>query len=227
MNFFGVGGAELLAILIIMLVFAGPKRMIHWSYVLGQYVAKFRAIWSQTVDLVQKEFDEAGVDIKLPKEPPTRQNLNRSLGEAIKPMTKPIQDSIDEVKKDVDSVREVSDILNKKTGKKLETPSDKVGNSSNVSKVSKVNTANKATEATAAQQAAASSGAKKSAPEKSPKQRAAPAKSPIADAGPDMRTNMGSWSGAKASQPKPAIEPAMDNGKPVDLGAWSTPARDK
>lgn len=202
MNFFGVGGAELLAILIIMLVFAGPKRMIHWSYVLGQYVAKFRAIWSQTVDLVQKEFDEAGVDIKLPKEPPTRQNLNRSLGEAIKPMTKPIQDSIDEVKKDVDSVREVSDTLNKKTGKKLDSPTDKL------------NKASKATGATvAAQQATESSGDKKSAPEKTP----------IAD----MGTNMGSWSGAKASQPKSAIEPAMDNGKPVDLGAWSTPARDK
>lgn len=216
MNFFGVGGAELLAILIIMLVFAGPKRMIHWSYVLGQHVAKFRAIWSQTVDLVQKEFDEAGVDIKLPKEPPTRQNLNRSLGEAIKPMTKPIQDSIDEVKKDVDSVREVSDTLNKKTGKKLDSPTDKL------------NKASKATgAAAAAQQATTSSGAKKSAPEKSPVQRTAPAKSPIADAGPDMRTNMGSWSGAKASQPQPAIEPAMDNGKPVDLGAWSTPARDK
>ena len=117
MNIFGVGAAELLAILLIMLVFAGPKRMIHWSHVLGQHVARFRKIWSETVDLVQKEFDEAGVDIKLPKEPPTRKSLNRSVAEAVKPMTQPVQDSLDEVKKDLDAVQEVSDALNNKKPK--------------------------------------------------------------------------------------------------------------
>ena len=114
MNILGVGAAELIAVLLIMLVFAGPKRMIHWSYVLGQHVAKFRKIWSETVDLVQKEFDEAGVDIKLPKEPPTRKNLNRTVSDAVKPMTQPMQDSLDEVKKDLDTVKEVSDSLNNK-----------------------------------------------------------------------------------------------------------------
>ena len=112
MNVFGVGAWELVAILLIMLVFAGPKRMIHWSYVLGQHVSKFRKIWSETVDLVQKEFDDAGVDIKLPKEPPTRGNLNRSLTDAVKPMTKPVQDSLDEVKSDMNVLQEVSDELN-------------------------------------------------------------------------------------------------------------------
>ena len=114
MNVFGVGAWELVAILLIMLVFAGPKRMIHWSYVLGQHVAKFRKIWSETVDLVQKEFDEAGVDIKLPKEPPTRKNLNRSLTDAVKPMTQPVQDSLDEVKKDMGTFKELADTINEK-----------------------------------------------------------------------------------------------------------------
>lgn len=123
MNVFGVGAWELVAILLIMLVFAGPKRMIHWSYVLGQHVAKFRKIWSETVDLVQKEFDEAGVDIKLPKEPPTRKNLNKSLTEAVKPMTKPVQDSLDEVKKDMDTFKEVSDSLNDKKPKPVASAS--------------------------------------------------------------------------------------------------------
>lgn len=117
MNILGVGAAELVAVLLIMLVFAGPKRMIHWSYVLGQHVAKFRKIWSETVDLVQKEFDEAGVDIKLPKEPPTRKSLNRTVSDAVKPMTQPVQNSLDEVKKDLDTVKEVSDSLNNKTPK--------------------------------------------------------------------------------------------------------------
>ncbi len=111
MNIFGVGGPELAVILVIMLVFAGPKRMIHWSYILGQYLAKFRTMWAQTVDLVQKEFDEAGVDIKLPKEPPTRKNINKSISDALQPITKPIQESMDEVKKDFDSVKAVSDDL--------------------------------------------------------------------------------------------------------------------
>ena len=114
MNVLGVGAWELVAILLIMLVFAGPKRMIHWSYVLGQHVAKFRKIWSETVDLVQKEFDDAGVDIKLPKEPPTRKSLNRSLTDAVKPMTKPVQDSLDEVKQDMNAFKEVSESLNDK-----------------------------------------------------------------------------------------------------------------
>ena len=117
MNILGVGAWEFLAILLIMLVFAGPKRMIHWSHVLGQHVAKFRKIWAETVDIVQKEFDDAGVDIKLPKEPPTRQNLNRSIAEAAKPLTQPVQDSLNEVKKDIDTVQEVSDTLNQKQPK--------------------------------------------------------------------------------------------------------------
>ena len=117
MNIFGVGGAELLAILIIMLVIAGPKRMIHWSYIMGKQVRKFRKIWSQTVDLVQKEFDEAGVGITLPKEPPTRQNLNKAIADAVQPVSKPLQDSIDEVKQDVGVFQEVSDSLNDKKAK--------------------------------------------------------------------------------------------------------------
>ena len=122
MNFLGVGAWELVAILLIMLVFAGPKRMIHWSYVLGQHVAKFRKIWSETVDLVQKEFDDAGVDIKLPKQPPTRKSLNSAVTDAVKPMTKPVEDSLGEVQKDLDAVKDVSDSLNNK--KKVVSPTN-------------------------------------------------------------------------------------------------------
>ncbi|MCY4464157.1 MAG: hypothetical protein OXE46_01330 [Chloroflexi bacterium] len=122
MNILGVGAWEFVAILLIMLVFAGPKRMIHWSYVLGQHVAKFRKIWAETVDIVQKEFDDAGVDIQLPKEPPTRQNLNKTITAAAAPLTKPVQDSLDEVKKDIESVQEVSDALNQKQPKTKSKP---------------------------------------------------------------------------------------------------------
>ena len=114
MNILGVGAWELVAVLLIMLVFAGPKRMIHWSYVLGQHVAKFRKIWSETVDIVQKEFDDAGVGIKLPKEPPTRKTLNRSVTEAVKPLTNPLQESLEDVNKDLKAVKDVGAELNDK-----------------------------------------------------------------------------------------------------------------
>ena len=154
MNILGVGAAELVAVLLIMLVFAGPKRMIHWSYVLGQHVAKFRKIWSETVDLVQKEFDEAGVDIKLPKEPPTRQSLNRTVSDAVKPMTQPVQDSLDEVKKDLDTVKEVSDSLNNKKPKTSPKPEKVSASAAKAAKIPKPDAArpraNKPAPATAA-----------------------------------------------------------------------------
>ena len=199
MNIFGVGGAELVAILVIMLVFAGPKRMIHWSYVLGQYVAKFRVIWSQTVDLVQKEFDEAGVDIKLPKEPPTRQNLNRSLGEAIKPMTKPLQDSLDEVKKDVDTFQDVSESLNNKT---------------------------KLTPAAPGEAKAADTSAQKTKPAKpSGAPKASPIESPTKDIASAEPTpaNMGTWTGEGAAR----ASKRNANGQAADLGTWSATAVDE
>ena len=113
MNIFGVGGPELIIIFIIMMVFVGPKRMVHWSYILGQYVAKFRVIWSQTVDIVQQEFDQAGVDIKIPKEMPTRGNINQTISKALEPVTKPMEESMNEVKKDMDSVKDVTEELKK------------------------------------------------------------------------------------------------------------------
>ena len=79
MEIFGIGGAELVAILIIMLVVAGPKRMIQWAYILGQYTAKVRAMWAETMTYVQKEFDEAGLNVQLPKDVPTRGSFTREI----------------------------------------------------------------------------------------------------------------------------------------------------
>lgn len=113
MNVFGVGAPELIAIFVIMLVFAGPKRMIHWAYLLGKHTAKFRQMWSQTVDLIQKEFDEAGVDVKLPKEPPTKKNFQKALSASFEPVTKPIQESLNEVNKDIATIKDVKKEVSK------------------------------------------------------------------------------------------------------------------
>ena len=36
MNIFGLGGAELVVIIVIMLVVAGPTRMVSWAYIKGE-----------------------------------------------------------------------------------------------------------------------------------------------------------------------------------------------
>lgn len=106
MDILGIGGWEFIAIFIIMLVVAGPKRMIQWSYTLGRYVATLRRMWAETATMLQKEFDEAGVDVKVPTEPPTRGSIKREVNKALSNVTKPIQDTVDEVKKEVEPVRE-------------------------------------------------------------------------------------------------------------------------
>lgn len=95
MNLFGIGEGELILILVVMLVVAGPKRMIRWSYVIGQYAGKLRAMWRDAVVVMQKELDTAGVDVKLPQTPPTpqtlRRELNRQAQKAMQPVTQPLQ----------------------------------------------------------------------------------------------------------------------------------------
>lgn len=97
MEFLGIGSWELVAILLILLIVAGPKRMIAWSYTLGKYLAVFRNMWSETATSLQREFHSAGVDIEIPKEPPTRASLNKmvidTMNKASQPVTAPIKEA--------------------------------------------------------------------------------------------------------------------------------------
>lgn len=110
MNIFGVGGAELVVIIMIMLIVAGPKRMIRWAYVIGQYVGKFRILWAQMVDVMQEEVDAAGLDVKLPREIPTKQSLAQTAGQLMKPYTESLENTLDEVAK---PIKETVDETNK------------------------------------------------------------------------------------------------------------------
>lgn len=110
MNIFGVGGAEIVVIIMIMLIVAGPKRMIRWAYVIGQYVGKFRILWSQMVDVMQEEVDAAGLDVKLPRDIPTKQSLAQTAGQFMKPYTDSIENTLDEVAK---PIKETIDETNK------------------------------------------------------------------------------------------------------------------
>lgn len=110
MDILGIGGWELVAILIIMLVVAGPKRMIQWSYTLGKYVATLRRMWAETASMLQKEFDEAGVDVKVPTKPITRgsikREVSREVSRAFGDVTKPVQETLDEVKGELEPVKQ-------------------------------------------------------------------------------------------------------------------------
>lgn len=110
MNIFGIGGAELVLIIIIMLVVAGPQRMIRWMYVLGRYVAVLQRMWSETAATLQKEFDDAGVDIKVPEKMPTRGDLTRTFTSAMAPVTKPLEEVGKEIQSDMDNVRKATTV---------------------------------------------------------------------------------------------------------------------
>lgn len=101
MNIFGIGGAEFIVILLIMLIIAGPKRMATWAVIMGKYVGKLRVMWSEVVDVVQKEIDEAGVDVKLPKDLPTRQNISKMITDVAKPISQPLEEMGKKLEKDV------------------------------------------------------------------------------------------------------------------------------
>lgn len=105
MDILGIGGWELVAIFLIMLVVAGPKRMIQWSYTLGKYVSVLRGMWADTARMLQKEFDDAGVDVKVPEQP-TRGNIQREVTRALSGVTKPVQDVITDTKKEVEPIRQ-------------------------------------------------------------------------------------------------------------------------
>lgn len=98
MNIFGVGEIELLLIILIALVIAGPKRLIQWAYTLGRWTAKLRRMWSEAMVLLQRELDEAGLGVELPKDVPTRGSVRRTVETALKPLAEPVKEAMDEVK---------------------------------------------------------------------------------------------------------------------------------
>ena len=121
MEILGIGGAELIAILIIMLIVAGPKRMLQWAYILGKYTAKARAMWAESMSYIQQEMKEAGMDIELPKTPPTRGSINKQIVKAMTPVTKPIQDALDDTKGQISEVQKQATIT-ESNGRSLNLP---------------------------------------------------------------------------------------------------------
>lgn len=121
MNILGVGDVEILVILVLMLIVLGPKGMMRAAYTLGQYTAKLRRMWAEAVTMLNKEFKDAGVDVKLPKDLPTRGSLNKQVGKALSSVTRPIQETLDEVDSEMKQIKAAASIADQ-NGSKVKPP---------------------------------------------------------------------------------------------------------
>lgn len=127
MNIFGIGGPELVLILVIMLIVAGPKRMVQWSYVVGQWMAKLRRLWEETVTVVQRELNEANIDVELPKTPPTRANMRQSakkLGESLLDTMGSPQDELQRIQAEMRSTAQDVDTHMRIVNERNDPPTD-------------------------------------------------------------------------------------------------------
>jgi|FLYN01.1.fsa_nt_gi Sec-independent protein translocase protein TatA len=132
MNILGLGDLELLAILVIMLVVLGPRGMARWAYTVGQYTAKMRRMWSEAMLLLQREFKDAGIDVNLPKEVPTRRTLNKQVNKALSSVTRPVQDTLDEVNTELKQIKAATSLADQNGSKvEQETPPSSTDQSPN------------------------------------------------------------------------------------------------
>lgn len=113
MNIFGIGPTELVLVLLIMLMVAGPKRMARWAYVMGIYAGKLREMWGETSAVLKKELAEAGIEPEVVDSfgqmanPRTRRTaVSGQLDKLVGDMKKPIEESlkpVEEVLKPVET----------------------------------------------------------------------------------------------------------------------------
>lgn len=107
MNILGIGPAELVIVLVLLLVVAGPKRMVQWAYIAGRYMAQLRAMWQETTQMLQQELEQAGIE---PETVDAIRDLTRKrtlrapnpLDSVVDKMTKPLEQDV---------LRPVEDVL--------------------------------------------------------------------------------------------------------------------
>lgn len=110
MELFGVGGTELILIIIIAMVVAGPKRVAQWMYYVGKFVARLQRMWSEMMQVIQQELKESGMDVELPKTPPTRQSINQAARNMLKPYTQELDEAKKDIERDLETVQREANI---------------------------------------------------------------------------------------------------------------------
>lgn len=183
MEILGIGGWEILLILLLLLIVAGPKRMIAWSYTLGRYMAVIRTMWAETAAQLQKELKQSGVDVEIPKEIPTRGSLNSIITNTVTKIAAPVTDPLKETQKQLG----VKDLMGPTVPRTLNKP--------------------------VTEQTAPPASANGAAPTGSPATAASAANgAPTAPAAPSANP-MGSWTAAPTAPATPdAAPPKQDEG---------------
>jgi Sec-independent protein translocase protein TatA len=100
-NILGIGGTELLLIVVVMLIFAGPKRMVQWAYVLGRYVAIARRMWQEAIAGLQNELKSTGIDVDVSRATSPRAMVQQFVSDMTCPISKPIEDTTAELRQDL------------------------------------------------------------------------------------------------------------------------------
>lgn len=195
MNIFGIGTAEFVLIILIMLVVAGPKRMVRWAYIVGQYMGKLRQMWEEVVDVMQKEADAAGLDVQIPHDPPSRQNIDKWVRDVAKPYSESLQQVSDELTQPVkDAMSETATTLKE---------ADQVTRAATASTAAAAATTNSRSRAT------------KALPPRKPPEGA------IAQSSNGSQNAFGSW-GQSPTTPEPEANGSSTEDK-MNYGAWSKP----
>jgi len=209
-NIFGIGGAELVVIVLIMLIVAGPQRMARWAIVLGRWTGQLRRWWEQTVDIVQSEINEAGLDVQIPKEPPTRQNLNTWAQQVMKPLVEPIEDPAQKIKQEIDD-----EIKKTRAAARLDSTLDKHIKSNPQREPTAVPAAHSRTPASLTDASPADGAAAKGAPA-----NGSEAGTASETAANGAAAEFGTWGGADAQQKPPQT--------PSAFGTWAQkPSEDR
>lgn len=96
MSILGMGIWEMLIIVVITLIVAGPQRMLRWAYLTGRFFGQVRIMWSRIMDSMQDEFDRSGIDVKLPKDITDRRGMRKFASDALRPLREPMNEAMKE-----------------------------------------------------------------------------------------------------------------------------------
>jgi Sec-independent protein translocase protein TatA len=102
---FGIGFWELVAILLLALIVAGPQRMILWSRQFGRFMGRAMIEYRKAADQLQREVDQMGLDVQIPRTPPTKQELGRTLTQVANKLAAPINEPVREIEQTMSEVR--------------------------------------------------------------------------------------------------------------------------
>lgn len=110
MNLFGIGPAELAIIFAIMLVVAGPKRMLQWAYVAGRQISRLRRMWEEAMAAIKQELEDSGVDPEVTRTVEQMARMSRrdqaskatnAVRSSFKAFTQPLADAVEQIDKEV------------------------------------------------------------------------------------------------------------------------------